>query len=125
MRPERAAQRAAHQAHADDGAEVRAAEAVAHHRRNEGSGGRVAHAEQHRVIQSDDEKADGVKHAVADRDEHLPAKERHDVFVDGTDDEHGFVFEFGILHGQIIAPRFVETFTTLAIADALRKAKPR
>ena len=85
-----------------------------HHRR---------HAEQNRVRQSDEQKADAVHNAVANRDEHLAAEKCDQIVVDGLQNENEFVFEGRILHGKIIRP-FGSECPLFPAADKTRKSGP-
>ena len=72
----------------------------ANHNRAEKRNHREQHrreAEQKRVVHADDEKADRVKHRIANRHQHLPAKKCDEILLDGIEDENHFVLRARIL----------------------------
>jgi hypothetical protein len=61
-------------------------------------------AHEQRVIQPDDEEANGVNNAEAHRDQHLAAEEHDQVVVDRREHEDRLVFGARFADGQVICP---------------------
>src|SRR6185503_14969293 len=62
------------------------------------------HAEQNRVGEPDNQKANGVQDAVANGDEHLAAKEDNEAVIAGFQDEDQFVLGLRVRYRKIVGP---------------------
>ncbi len=60
--------------------------------------------EQEGVVYADDEKPDGVEHRIANRHQHLSAKEGDQILFDGIKNEDQFFLGRRFAHRQIIFP---------------------